>query len=287
MALFAQIGQYIGDGWLSKVLLKIIGFKINFKQTIRIASLNVFAAHILPIGEAGSLATVFYFYRKLGVSIQQFIFLSVCWSIATISVLISIFLISLLFLPELPNIPIKPIYLFFVSIIGILLLIDFFILKRKILLPRLKQFLKKYFGRHEIYTEISKFKNNIPQYRKTLFKDKILLIQIILAALTYYIANITALSFSFLAFGHIPNLAVVATAYAISLLLGWITLAPAGIGTAEATLILIFLHFKIEAPTALASVLVFRMMNFWLPIPAGAFSYFSLKREIAKKNDNQ
>ncbi len=285
MALFTQIGQYIGDGWLSQVLLRIIGFRISFKETIKIASLNVFAANILPVGEAGSLATTFYFYKKLGVTVQQIIFLSVSWTIITISVLISVFLISLLFLPELPSLPITPAYLLIASIITILIVLDFFILERKIVLPYIKNILRKYFGKFSFYEELSKFKNNIPEYRKILFRDKILLAQVIIAAQIYYFANIATLSFSFLAFGHTPNLAVVTAAYTISLLLGWVTLAPAGIGAAEATLILIFLHFKIDAPVALASVLVFRVMNFWLPIPAGALSYFSLKREFAKVND--
>lgn len=283
LALISQIGQYVGDGWLSKTLLKIIGFKINFKQTIRIASLNVFAANVLPIGEAGSLATVFYFYKKLGVTVQQIIFLSLSWSIITASVLLFVFLLSLLFLPELPNIPISTTYLVIISIFTIFTVLDFFILEKKIVLPFIKKIIYKYFGKYSFYEELRTFKKNVPKNRKILFKDKIMLAQAVSAAATYYFANIATLSFSFMAFGHTPNLAIIAFAYAISLLLGWLTLAPAGIGTAEATLILIFLHFNIDAPVVLASVLVFRFMNFWLPIPSGAISYFSLKREIGQK----
>lgn len=286
MALTSQIGQYVGDGLLSQLLLKVIGFRISFKETVKIASLNVFAANILPVGEAGALATVFYFYRKLGVSVQQIIFLSACWSIITAGALITIFLLSLLFLPSLPSIPITPTYIIAGCLVALFIFLDFFVIERKILLPHLKRLLRKHFGKYSLYEELIKFKNNIPQYSKTLLSDKFVFTQIVFAAFIYYLANIATLSFSFLAFGHTPDLAVIATAYTLSLLLGWITLAPAGIGAAEATLILIFLHFKIDAPTALASVLVFRILNFWLPIPAGALSYFSLKREIAAKSAN-
>lgn len=287
MALTAQLGQYFGDGWLSQLLLKIIGFRISFKETIKIASLNVFAANILPVGEAGSLATVFYFYRKLGVDVQQIIFLSVSWSIITASALVFIFLISLPFLPELPAIPITPMYLLIFSVIAFFVILDFFVLERKIVLPHIKNVLRKHLGKYSLYAELRKFKNNIPLYTKILIADKFIFTKVIFAAFIYYLANIATLSFSFLAFGHTPNLAVVTAAYTLSLLLGWITLAPAGIGAAEATLILIFLHFKIDAPTTLASVLVFRILNFWLPIPAGALSYFSLKREIANKTSGR
>jgi uncharacterized membrane protein YbhN (UPF0104 family) len=67
LSAFLIVGQYFGDGWLSQILLQIAGYKINLKTTIKIASIDVFAAHLLPIGEAGVIATVAYFYKKIGV----------------------------------------------------------------------------------------------------------------------------------------------------------------------------------------------------------------------------
>lgn len=64
-AFFSQIFQYVGDGWFSQLLQSDI--KVKIKDSLRIASLNVFAAHILPVGEAGGLAATDHFYRKLGV----------------------------------------------------------------------------------------------------------------------------------------------------------------------------------------------------------------------------
>lgn len=63
-AILAQIIQYLGDGWLSQLLLQMLGFKMTMKDTIRIASLNVFAAHLLPIGEAGGIAAAYHFLSQ-------------------------------------------------------------------------------------------------------------------------------------------------------------------------------------------------------------------------------
>ena len=121
----------------------------------------------------------------------------------------------------------------------------------------------------------------MPAYAKGLFKNKILFIEVLIAAAIYYVSNIATLTASFLTFGHFPNLAIVTTAYTLSLLLGWATLVPAGLGTAEATLILVFLHYNMDPVITLAAVLLFRILNFWLPIPTGLFSYLSLKKDIA------
>ena len=58
-----------------------------------------------------------------------------------------------------------------------------------------------------------------------------------------------------------------------------ITLAPAGIGAAEASLILIFLGAHIDPPIAVGATLIYRFISFWLPIPAGFLAFYSLKKE--------
>jgi len=97
------VGQYFGDGWLSQILLQIAGYKINLKNTIKIASIDVFAAHLLPIGEAGVIVTVAYFYKKIGVKVQDIVFLALTWAIVTNFVLVAFLLTSALFLPKLPT----------------------------------------------------------------------------------------------------------------------------------------------------------------------------------------
>ena len=60
-------------------------------------------------------------------------------------------------------------------------------------------------------------------------------------------------------------------------------LAPspaAGVGTVDAGLIGAFVLFGIPAGTVFPAILVFRLIAFWLPIPAGVWAYIQLRRTV-------
>lgn len=278
LALFSQSLQYIGDAWLCKNLFKITKTNISFKNILRISSMNVFAAHLLPVGQAGAIATSFYFYKKLGVTNQKFIFFSLSWSAITFFALISLFLPSLIALPELPDLPISYRKIAFIAIFIALLLAFLASIHDRIIWPKIKPLLK----RHKIYKEIQIFKEDFTTYKDAAFNNKSFFIQALIAAFVYYISNISTLTLSFLTFGLFPPLPLIIFAYIASLIAGWVTLAPAGIGATDAALILIFLQFNIQPSEALAAVLLFRIISFWIPIPIGALAYLSLNKQIIK-----
>jgi uncharacterized protein (TIRG00374 family) len=281
LALISQTGQYIGDGLLSKELLFLIDYKIGLKDTFRIAALNVFSAHILPIGEAGALTTSYYFYHKLGVKTKDFIFLSISWSVITNIVLAIIFLTALPFLP-LINIPLKLNLNNIFAAIAIILTLTFSYLKRK----SIWHWLKKSFNKFQWFGNISDFVQNRSEYKNRLTNNPKIIFICFWAAAIYYISNILTLSFSFLAFGSFPSFAIIIFAYTISLVSGWVTLAPAGIGATESVLFIIFLASGMDTTTSIATIFLFRLISFWLPIPTGFLSFVSLtKKERAIINE--
>lgn len=275
-AVFSQAVQYIGDGWLSYVLLQITETKVRIWDAIRIASLNVFAAHLLPIGEAGGMAAAFHFYRKIGVSIEKFIFLTICWGVITNGFLILMLILSALMLDEIP-IAIKPRTLI-IALICVLLSITGIYLSRK----RIHAKLEQVFGKHQWTRDFFAFIKNFDTYKKLIISNPKKVFQAFMGGFIYYGSNIATLLFSFMAFGVRPQIALIIFAYAASLIFGRITLAPAGIGAAEATLILIFLNANIEPNISLTAILLYRLMSFWLPIPAGFLSYYSLNKHTQK-----
>lgn len=275
-ALISQCFQYVGDGWLSQLLLKIVGIRMNMQDTLRIASLNVFAAHLLPIGEAGGMAAAYHFYRKLGVSPENFIFLTICWSLITNILLIIMLVLPIIFLPNLP-IDIKP-KTIIISISLILLAITTIYFWRKVIYRKLDNV----FGNHSWFKHLASFLSNRKKYFNTVKKHPMLIFLSFVAGLIYYSSNIATLAFSFLIFNTLPHFSLIIFAYAASLLFGRITLAPGGIGAAEATLILIFLESGIDANLTVAAVLIYRIMSFWLPIPAGAISFYSLRKKTSE-----
>ncbi len=278
IAIGAQISQYIGDGWLSYLLLRIIGIKINFTKTTLIASLNVFAAHILPVGQAGVIATVYYFYRKLGVDNQSLIFLTAAWSLSTGISLVIMLVISLMFLPKFPSLPIHLSTITLCLLLAIVLLVLVLLLFRKKLWPKIETFLNKHSFAKEIFTFIA----NIKIHQNQIVNNKGHAGLSLVAGFIYYAGNILTLTACFLAFGYTPNLSVVTFAYFISLIAGWVTLAPGGIGATEATMLIIFNEFGIQPSLSIAAMLTFRLISFWIPIPSGALAFAILQRSFKK-----
>lgn len=276
LAVVSQVSQYIGDGWLSQLCLKIVGISINFEKTIKIAALNVFAAHILPVGEAGVIATVYYFYKKLGVDNQSLIFLTLFWSISTGISLAIMLVASMLFLPKIPSLEIHISRIVLYILVALLLLLLVLFTTRRSLWPKIEKLLRGFAPTREII----KFADNLNVYKNDLAKNKVLVLKAVIAGFIYYAGNIATLAFCFLAFGKLPPLSLVTFTYFISLVAGWITLAPAGIGATEATMVIIFHEFGVEPALSLAAMLSFRLISFWLPIPTGALAYFQLKKEI-------
>ena len=79
------------------------------------------------------------------------------------------------------------------------------------------------------------------------------------------------------AFGSFVNPAELFAAYGIANVLGVLPVTPAGLGVIDSTAPLLLVSFGVTRSVATLGVLAWRLVNFWLPIPAGAAAYVSLK----------
>jgi uncharacterized protein (TIRG00374 family) len=79
------------------------------------------------------------------------------------------------------------------------------------------------------------------------------------------------------AFGSFVNPAELFAAYGIANVLGVVPVTPGGLGVIDSTAPLLLVSFGITRSVATLGVLAWRLVNFWLPIPAGAAAYVSLK----------
>lgn len=79
------------------------------------------------------------------------------------------------------------------------------------------------------------------------------------------------------AFGHRVSIDGLIVAYGVANVLAAIPVTPGGLGVVEAVLTSSLVGFGTPKATAILGVITYRLMNFWLPIPAGALSYVSLE----------
>ena len=79
------------------------------------------------------------------------------------------------------------------------------------------------------------------------------------------------------AFGHLANPVELLAAYGIANVAGVLPVTPAGLGVIDSVAPLLLVSFGVTRSVATLGVLGWRLVNFWLPIPAGAAAYVSLK----------
>jgi uncharacterized protein (TIRG00374 family) len=79
------------------------------------------------------------------------------------------------------------------------------------------------------------------------------------------------------AFGKFVNPVELFAAYGIANVAGALPLTPAGLGVVDSLAPLLLVSFGVTRSVATLGVLGWRLVNFWLPIPAGAIAYVSLK----------
>jgi uncharacterized protein (TIRG00374 family) len=79
------------------------------------------------------------------------------------------------------------------------------------------------------------------------------------------------------AFGRLLNPVELFAAYGIANVAGALPVTPAGLGVVDSLTPLLLVSFGLTRSVATLGVLAWRLVNFWLPIPAGAIAYVSLK----------
>jgi len=79
------------------------------------------------------------------------------------------------------------------------------------------------------------------------------------------------------AFGRVANPVELFAAYGIANVAGALPITPAGLGVVDSIAPLLLVSFGVTRNVATLGVLAWRLVNFWLPIPAGALAYASLK----------
>jgi uncharacterized protein (TIRG00374 family) len=79
------------------------------------------------------------------------------------------------------------------------------------------------------------------------------------------------------AFGRFVNPVELFAAYGIANVAGALPVTPAGLGVIDSLAPLLLVSFGVTRGVATLGVLGWRLVNFWMPIPAGAAAYASLK----------
>jgi uncharacterized protein (TIRG00374 family) len=101
-------------------------------------------------------------------------------------------------------------------------------------------------------------------------------------AVGYWATMVGIMWASFHAYGGGVPLGVVVQGFFVGMAANLAPSPAAGAGTLDAGLIGAFLLFNIPSSTVFPAVLTFRLVGFWIPILPGLVSYFALRREVGR-----
>jgi uncharacterized protein (TIRG00374 family) len=99
----------------------------------------------------------------------------------------------------------------------------------------------------------------------------------VLYSLSFWFFDLLCLYLVFWAYTTPPSFAAMIVAYVVGYAVGTLAPTPGGLGAVEGLLIAMFVSFGVASTEAVAVVLTYRLINFWLPILPGLVSYASLR----------
>jgi uncharacterized protein (TIRG00374 family) len=99
-------------------------------------------------------------------------------------------------------------------------------------------------------------------------------------AIGFWAANIAVLWACFHAFGEAVPKAVLVQGFFVGMTANLLPFFPGGVGSVDAGMIGAFLAFGEPASAVIVSVLAYRLIAFWLPIPPGVIAYVQLRRTV-------
>jgi uncharacterized protein (TIRG00374 family) len=103
----------------------------------------------------------------------------------------------------------------------------------------------------------------------------------------FWAANIAVLWASFHAFGESVPKAVLVQGFFVGMAANLLPFFPGGVGSVDAGMIGAFLAFGEPSATVIVSVLTYRVIAFWLPIPPGIVAYLQLRRTVNRWREEE
>lgn len=243
---------------------------------VNMSSLAV--SHILPGGTAPGTAVAYRLLVDEDVPGSTAAFGLATQGIGSAVILNAVFWLALLV--SIPLTGYNPLY-GFAAIAGVILLTVF--AGTVLLLTR---------GKHQAADRLDRILQRLPFVRpesvtgavqriadrlEMLLADRQVLTNASLWAAANWLFDAASLWVFVLAFGHLVSPVDLLVAYGLANILAVIPITPGGLGVIEGILIPTLVGFHVPKAVAILGVLSYRLVNFWLPIPAGGGAYLSLR----------
>jgi uncharacterized protein (TIRG00374 family) len=284
-AVLVEAASLVFYSLLFRRLLGLLRYPVDLGLALRINLAGLAAAHLFSAGGVGGAALTYRVLQKRGMPHSIVLIAVIFQNAFAYSVLFLLFGVGLAIL--LIRGQANDFALAFAATLVILLLVlagyGFWLLNHpSSLRRRARQVLDLLARRIRRLQQISharldEWLDGVIEGWRRLRKDGRRHVRTLGQASGYWAFDIACLALVLLAFGQHVSVDALLIAYPVGNVVGAFSPTPGGLGAVEGVLIGLLVGFGLTPSAAVAVVLVYRLINFWLPIPVGLGTYLSLR----------
>lgn len=235
--------------------------KLLFFRTVLAQLASMFVNRLLPAGIGGIGANYVYLRKSNHTLAQAASVVTANNLLGTVGHLILTTGMLIIFRGQLPDLALNGVlYKVVAAIIILFLLITFAVFAKRL--------------KYSVARQISAIIVQLAAYR---YRPNNLVAATI-SSMFLTLFNITCLWFCAHALGVQLSYLSVLLVFTLGLTIGTVTPTPGGLGGFEAGLVAAMLAYNVPSSTALAIALVFRLINYWIPLFVGAGSFATCRR---------
>ena len=278
LALALEIGAFLAYAQLTRLLISRENrppITISFAAVMASTGVN----HVVPGGAATTAAVNYRLLGRAGVPTDELGFALGTEAIGSAVVLNAILWVSLVL--SIPISGFHPLYATAAAVGAVLIAL---VSIAVVLLLR---------GSEALAARVSSVLGRVPRVDEASVHDALLRVAdqlralasdrrrlrtVIAFAAANWLLDAAALYVAVSAFGPRPSVIGVLVAYGLANVLAAIPISPGGLGIIEAVLIPSLVGFGTPRAQASIAVVVYRLVNFWMPIPVGGIAYLVVGR---------
>lgn len=280
LAVLLELCALLGYANLTRFILRILDIRMRLHEVLSVTVGSLAVSHLLSAGGVGGWVVTYNALRRrevphglvfVAVAAQQFFNYVVLWSL---------FAVALVYLIVARG---QSIASYFAAILLILLLLwlsgyGIFLYNHRTKMRRrvaqTARLVNRVTRRETVKEEhIDDWLDNLFAGMRRMTSHSGAFRRTFLYACGYWFFDLLCLYVTFLAFDYRIGVVYLVLGYIVAYAVGTLAPTPGGLGAVEGLLIALFVGFGVPSATAVAVVLVYRLINFWLPIPPGLVSY--------------
>lgn len=285
LAIVLEVAALLGYANLFRYILVVLDIRLRLREVLSITLSSLAVSHILSAGGVGGWVVTYNALFKRGVphgiifvaiAAQQFFNYVVLWFF---------FAMALLYLVLARGGQSVIGYLIGIVLIGLLLWLTIYgiylynhpsRMRRRV--AQLAHLINRIM-RREVIAErhIDGWMDNLFIGMRRMTSHHGAIRTTLLSACAYWFFDLLCLWATFLAFGHTIGFGQLAVGYVVAYSIGTLAPTPGGLGAIEGLMIALYLSFGVPSGIAVAVVLVYRIINFWLPIVPGFVAYLVVR----------